>query len=48
MKLQQVLALIEPLLDNLAKDPQKTTITWAKRGEVIAKMQARLAQIKAS
>lgn len=48
VKLQQVLALIEPLLDNLAKDPQKTTITWAKRGEVIAKMQARLNQIQAS
>jgi hypothetical protein len=47
-KIQQLLALIEPLLDNLAKDPQKTTITWAKRGEVITKIKARINQIVAS
>ena len=45
MRLQAVNKIFMPLLENLAKDPDKPMIKWPKRAEMIDKQIKKLKQI---
>ena len=44
-KIEKIMSLINPLLDALQKDPQKTTIKWPNRAEKIKLLQTKLKEV---
>lgn len=44
-RIRELYEAIEPFLDNLCRDPEKSTIHWPNRVKVIASYKAKLKQI---